>query len=55
MICFVDYRISDEELLSLKNLNFDIIKIPKDHNLYSAIDGHVDIQLNILNKSKRKL
>ena len=55
MICFVDYRISDEELLSLKNLNFDIIKIPKDHNLYSAIDGHVDIQLNILNKSKKEI
>ncbi|MEN8076197.1 DUF6873 family GME fold protein [Clostridioides difficile] len=50
MVCFVDYRTTLSEINALKNLNFDIIKIPKDENLYSAINGHVDIQLNILDK-----
>ena len=55
MICFVDYRISDEEIINLKNLNLDIIKIPQCKNVYGAIDGHVDIQLNILNKSSKEV
>ena len=50
MICFVDYRTTEEEINSLKNLNYDVIKIPKDNNLYEAINGHTDIQLNILNR-----
>lgn len=50
MICFVDYRTTENEINSLKNLNYDVIKIPKDNNLYEAINGHTDIQLNILNK-----
>lgn len=50
MVCFVDYRTTSAEINALKNLNFDIIKIPKDENLYTAINGHVDIQLNILDK-----
>lgn len=50
MVCFVDYRTTSTEINALKNLNFDIIKIPKDENLYTAINGHVDIQLNILDK-----
>ena len=50
MICFVDYRATEEEINSLKNLNYDVIKIPKDNNLYEAINGHTDIQLNILNR-----
>lgn len=49
MICFVDYRTTDNEINSLKKLNYDVIKIPKDNNLYEAINGHTDIQLNILN------
>lgn len=51
MICFVDYRTTDNEINSLKNLNYDVIKIPKDNNLYEAINGHTDIQLNILNNN----
>lgn len=48
MICFVDYRITETEINSLKKFNFDVIKIPRDNNLYKAIDGHTDIQVNIL-------
>ena len=48
MICFVDYRTTETEISSLKKFNFDVIKIPRDNNLYKAIDGHTDIQLNIL-------
>lgn len=55
MICFVDYRTTETEINTLKKLNFDIIKIPKDQNLYNAINGHVDIQLNILNKKDSKI
>ena len=51
MICFVDYRTTENEIDSLKKLNYDVIKIPKDNNLYEAINGHTDIQLNILNKN----
>lgn len=50
MICFVDYRTTYTEINTLKKLDFDVIKVPKDNNLYNAINGHVDIQLNILNK-----
>lgn len=50
MICFVDYRTTENEINSLKKLNYDVIKIPKDNNLYEAINGHTDIQLNILDK-----
>lgn len=50
MICFVDYRTTVNEINSLKKLNYDVIKIPKDNNLYEAINGHTDIQLNIINK-----
>lgn len=51
MICFVDYRTTDNEINSLKKLNYDVIKIPKDNNLYEAINGHTDIQLNIINNN----
>ena len=51
MICFVDYRTTENEINSLKKLNYDVIKIPKDNNLYEAINGHTDIQLNIVNKN----
>lgn len=49
--CFVDYRILPEEEKKLRSLNVGIIKVPKCQNLYSAIDGHPDIQLNILNNN----
>ena len=52
MHCFVDYRISKEELLNLSKLNMNPILIPKCNEVYEAINGHPDIQLNILkNKS----
>lgn len=46
--CFVDYRISELEEKNLKNLNLNVIKVPKHPNLYDAINGHPDIQLNII-------
>ena len=55
MICFVDYRISDIEKNTLSILGFKVITTPRDNNLYSAIDGHVDIQLILLNKQKKLL
>ena len=54
MICLVDYRSTIEERKALKKLGFEILEIPQNKILYPAIDGHVDIQLNILDK-KRKL
>jgi hypothetical protein len=49
--CFVDYRILPEEEKNLRSLNVNIIKVPRCQNLYSAIDGHPDIQLNILDNN----
>ena len=56
MHCFIDYRTSDEEINNLKSLNLNVIKVPQCSNVYSAIDGHVDIQMNLLkNKSDHKI
>ncbi len=55
MYCFVDYRISSEEFHSLASLGAHIIKIPKCKYVYEAINGHPDIQLNILNKREALL
>lgn len=55
MIAFIDYRTSNEEINSLKNLNIDVIKVPCNNNLYPAINGHVDIQLNILNSDTKTI
>ncbi len=52
MHCFIDYRITKEELINLSKLNMNLILIPKCTEVYAAINGHPDIQLNILkNKS----
>lgn len=48
MHCFVDYRITNEELVNLSNLNVNPILVPKSNEVYEAINGHPDIQLNIL-------
>lgn len=48
MHCFVDYRITNEELVNLYNLNVNPILVPKCNEVYEAINGHPDIQLNIL-------
>ncbi|MGL5416882.1 MAG: DUF6873 family GME fold protein [Clostridium sp.] len=53
MFCFVDYRVSDIEILNLKNLDLKIIKMPKCDLVYNAINGHVDIQMAILNKKEK--
>lgn len=55
MFCFIDYRSSIEEKSSLINLGYELILIPKSPFLYNAIDGHVDIQLNIINKKEKKI
>ncbi|MBU5456172.1 DUF6873 family GME fold protein [Caproiciproducens sp. MSJ-32] len=55
MICFIDYRTSEEERNSLKALNLTLIEIPPCNNLYEAINGHVDIQLNIIDKNKKRI
>lgn len=52
MFCFVDFRISKEEEISLKSLGLKPIKVPKCSTVYNAICGHPDIQLCILNKDK---
>ena len=56
MHCFVDYRVTKEELIALSRLNMNPILIPKCDEVYEAINGHPDIQLNILkNKSSIKV
>ncbi|MCI5726200.1 MAG: hypothetical protein MR274_01475 [Clostridium sp.] len=49
MIFFVDYRISEIEKNNLSKIkNSELVLIPRCNNLYEAICGHVDIQLNII-------
>lgn len=48
MHAFVDYRITEEELINLNKLNINPLLVPKTSNVYEAINGHPDIQLNIL-------
>ena len=48
MYAFADYRITDEEIQNLLKLNIEVIKVPKCTQVYEAINGHPDIQLNIL-------
>lgn len=56
MICFVDYRITTDELNALSKLHMNPIIVPKCPKVYEAIDGHPDIQLNILrNNSESKI
>lgn len=56
MHCFIDYRATKEELNTLHKLNINPILIPKSKDLYEAIDGHTDIQLNLLkNNSEYKV
>jgi hypothetical protein len=48
MHCFIDYRATNEELMNLLRLKMNPILIPKCDEVYEAIDGHPDIQLNVL-------
>lgn len=53
MYCFIDYRTTKEELDNLYKLGLEPIIIPKTSLVYEAINGHVDIQLNILSKKDK--
>ncbi|MDO5040416.1 DUF6873 family GME fold protein [Clostridium sp.] len=53
MYSFVDYRITCEEFSNLIKEGVIPIKVPKSPLLYEAINGHVDIQLNILDKKSK--
>lgn len=55
MVCFIDYRTTKIEKDILSSLNLKIIEIPRCPNVYEAINGHVDIQLNILDKKSKKI
>lgn len=56
MHCFIDYRTTDEEINNLLSLDLNVIKVPKTNKVYDAIDGHPDIQMNILkNKSSAQI
>ena len=55
MICFIDYRTTAKEKDLLNSLNLNIIEIPKCNDVYEAINGHVDIQINILDKKSKKI
>lgn len=55
MVAFIDYRTTIEEKKSLSKFNIDFIEIPKNSTLYDAIDGHVDIQINIIDKKEKKI
>lgn len=55
MFCFIDYRTSKEEINILKQVGFTCLSVPKYDKLYAAIDGHVDIQLSILNKCEKEV
>ncbi|MBE6049368.1 MAG: hypothetical protein E7214_01565 [Clostridium sp.] len=53
MICFVDYRTTKEELNNIEKHNLNPIIVPKTDKVYDAIDGHVDIQLNVISKKEK--
>ena len=55
MVAFIDYRTTDTEKNSLLNLGIDFLEVPKFPILYDAIDGHVDIQINIIDKKEKKI
>lgn len=44
----VDYRIDDEEKMSLKALDYDVLICPPSKNLYEAVNGHPDMLLHVL-------
>lgn len=55
MFCFIDYRTSTEEKKNLEKLGLNLIIVPKSQLLYEAINGHVDIQLNIIDRNVKKV
>lgn len=55
MDCFVDYRITDEELNTLISMSLNPIKIPECDFVYQSINGHADIQVNIVDRKNRTI
>ena len=55
MLCFIDYRTTKKEKETLISLGAQLIEIPKSKDLYDAISGHPDIQINILDRNKKKI
>lgn len=51
MYCFLDYRCSNEEIDNIVKQGLTPIIVPKTTNVYDAINGHVDIQMNIISKN----
>lgn len=51
MYGFIDYRTTKEEINNLYKLNIEPIIVPKSNKVYEAINGHPDIQLNVLKNS----
>lgn len=47
----VDYRISDEEEASLKSMNYNVLKCPECPQVLWPINGHPDMQVNILSNN----
>lgn len=54
-LAFVDYRISNEEFRNLSKYVDKIITVPKNTNLYPAINGHPDIQLTVIQEQNISL
>ncbi|SHJ62814.1 hypothetical protein SAMN02745163_02306 [Clostridium cavendishii DSM 21758] len=50
--CFIDYRTPFNDIRTLSNYGLKVIKVPKCNDLYTAINGHPDIQLHIINNSE---
>ncbi|MEG2353804.1 MAG: hypothetical protein RSB70_04100 [Clostridium sp.] len=48
----IDYRVSELEVTTLHNLGYNILKCPKNPCIYEAINGHPDILLHPLSKSR---
>lgn len=55
MLCFIDYRTTKNEKETLISLGAKLIEIPKSKDLYPAISGHPDIQINIIDRNKKKI
>lgn len=55
MLCFIDYRTTKKEKETLISLGAKLIEIPKSTDLYDAISGHPDIQINIIDRNKKKI
>lgn len=51
MYCFLDYRCTDEEINNIVNQGLTPIIVPKTNKVYDAINGHVDIQMNIISQN----